>query len=357
RRRNVDPARRPPAPAAPYPLRVRQFFFQLEIPFPHLVDRRINHQLQNEGRKDAADHRGGDALHHVGSGPDRPHNRYQAHEHGGDGHELRPDSFHRAMHDRRLQVAKALQLAFQLGLVVSQVQIEQHEHAGLGIDTQQRDQTDPHPDSHVVAEKVQEPDGAHSGERYGQDDDQGLGHGLRVEIQQHDDQKHGEREHDGQLFANTLHGLVLAAPGEGISGWKLHFIAHHLLGFLDIAADIAAGNVDVHVTVQHAVLVAQHGGTAHHLDLGQLGERHLGLAVHSGHQDAPQFVGIAAVIPHVTYVDGIALAALDSGADVLAADSTHDYVLSVVNAQTVARQLVAIPLKIEEVAAAGALRE
>src|ERR1039458_113007 len=108
---------------------------------------------------------------------------------------------------------------------------------------------------------------------------------------------------------------------------------------------------DVHVAVQHAVLVAQHGGTAHNLDLGQLCERHLCLAVHGRHQDAPQFVRIAAVIPHVPYVDGIAFAALDSRADVLAADSAHDYVLSVVNTQTVARQLVAIPLEIEEVAA------
>src|ERR1019366_1539058 len=194
-------------------------------------------------------------------------------------------------------------------------------------------------------------------ERYGQNDDHGLGHGLRVDVQQHDDQNNRKRKYHHQLVPNTLHGLVLAAPGERIPGWKLHLIAHDLLRFLDIAPDIAAGNVDVHVTVQHAVLVAQHRGTTHNLDLGQLRERYLGLAVHGRHQDAPQFVWIAAVIPHVAHVDGIALAALDGSGDVLPANGAHDYVLSVVNAQAVARQLVAIPLEIEEVTATGTLRE
>src|SRR5450755_3840274 len=98
-------------------------------------------------------------------------------------------------------------------------------------------------------------------------------------------------------------------------------IAHDFLGFLDIAADIASGNIDVHVAVQHAVLVSQHGGAAHNFDVGQLGERYLGPAVHGWHQDAAQIAGIAAVIPQVAYVDGIAFAALNSGGDVLAADS------------------------------------
>src|ERR1017187_7456485 len=151
------------------------------------------------------------------------------------------------MHDCRLKISETPELAFRFRLIVRQIQIQHHEHAGFSIHAHQCDQPDPHADTHVVAEEVKKPDGAHGRERYGQDDNHGLRHGLRVEIQQHDDQKNRERQHHDQLVPNTLHGLVLAAPGERIPGWKLDLIAYHLLRFLDIAADIAAGNVDVYV--------------------------------------------------------------------------------------------------------------
>ncbi len=75
---------------------------------------------------------------------------------------------------------------------------------------------------------------------------------------------HRERKHHDQLLPNTLHGLILSAPRERISRRKRYLIAHQFLGFVDIAADVAAGDVHVHVTVQHPVFIAQHCRTAYH---------------------------------------------------------------------------------------------
>src|SRR5207245_2071698 len=59
----------------------------------------------------------------------------------------------------------------------------------------------------------------------------------------------------------------------------------------------------------------------------------------------------------VADVDRIALAALDGSAGVIAADGVHNDHLRVIHAQAVARELVALEVEIQEVAAAHALGE
>jgi hypothetical protein len=71
--------------------------FESKVPLPDFVDRGIDHELQHERREDAADHRGGDALHHIRAGADRPHDGHQPHEHHGHGHEFRANAFHGAL--------------------------------------------------------------------------------------------------------------------------------------------------------------------------------------------------------------------------------------------------------------------
>ena len=74
-----------------------------------------------------------------------------------------------------------------------------------------------------------------------------------------------------------------------------------------------------------------------------------------GHQHALERAQVAAIIAQVTDVYGVALAALDGGGDVLAADTRHDVSLNVVHGQPVARQLVAPQIEIQEITAAHAL--
>src|SRR5205807_13304 len=106
-----------------------------EMPLPDFVDGGVDDEFQQEGCEYAADHRRGDPLHHVGACPCRPHDRHQPHEHGRDGHELWPNSFHCAVEHCCVEVAQGLQATFTPCLVIGQVEIEQHEDAGLGVDT------------------------------------------------------------------------------------------------------------------------------------------------------------------------------------------------------------------------------
>ena len=64
-----------------------------------------------------------------------------------------------------LEVARGLQPSLASGVLVREVEVQQHEDAGLGVDAQQRDEADPDADAHVVAERVEQPDGADGGER------------------------------------------------------------------------------------------------------------------------------------------------------------------------------------------------
>ena len=65
------------------------------------------------------------------------------------------------MNDGFTEIAEALQPAIQLGLLVGQVEVEQHENSRLGINSEQGNQSHPHGDAHVVADCVQKPDRAH----------------------------------------------------------------------------------------------------------------------------------------------------------------------------------------------------
>ena len=70
--------------------------------------------------------------------------------------------------------ARVRSLPFCLRLVVSQVEVEEHENTGLSVNAEKGDQPDPDCDAHVIAEKVKEPESADSGERHRQQHDQGL---------------------------------------------------------------------------------------------------------------------------------------------------------------------------------------
>ena len=48
-----------------------------------------------------------------------------------------------------------------LRLLVREVEVQEHEHAGLGVHAEEGDQADPHGDRHVVAEVPDEEDRPH----------------------------------------------------------------------------------------------------------------------------------------------------------------------------------------------------
>src|ERR1700757_4984607 len=64
---------------------------------------------------------------------------------------------------------------------------------------------------------------------------------------------------------------------------------------------------------------------------------------------------IAAEIPHITHVDGIPFPPQESCSDVLTADGILNRELRVFDAQSVVRQPIAVPLKIQKVPGTSAL--
>jgi hypothetical protein len=149
--------------------------------YPDFVDRGIDDEFEQERCGDAADHRRGNTLHHVGTGARRPHDGKQA-DAGGERHELRPQALGGSLNDGLTQLAETVQAAFAPGLLVGQVEVEQHEDSGLGVDPQQGNQAHPHGDAHVVAGQIQKPETAPTAEkRHGQQaHDHCLGHRARV---------------------------------------------------------------------------------------------------------------------------------------------------------------------------------
>ena len=67
------------------------------------------------------------------------------------------------------------------------VQVDQHDHAGLGRHAGQRDEADRHGHRQVVAQQPHQPDAADQRKRHRQHHDQRLGDAPEVEVQQQED--------------------------------------------------------------------------------------------------------------------------------------------------------------------------
>jgi SAM-dependent methyltransferase len=72
-------------------------FQNLQVRAPQEEDRRIHQQFHDGGGDDAADHRRGDAFHHVRAGAVAPQNRRQAGDDDARGHGFRADALDRAV--------------------------------------------------------------------------------------------------------------------------------------------------------------------------------------------------------------------------------------------------------------------
>src|SRR6516162_2286613 len=161
-----------------------KFRFHFTVPFPDFKDRRIDDQLKDERCEDSADHWGGNPLHDVCSGARGPHDGHEPEEHACHGHHLGPQALHGTVDDRFPQIVPTTHLTFLERFVVCQIEVEQHKHGRLCVHAKQGDQTHPHRNAHVVAQKIKEPDGSHRRERHGQEDDHGFRKRLRIKVEQ-----------------------------------------------------------------------------------------------------------------------------------------------------------------------------
>jgi hypothetical protein len=67
----------------------------------------------------------------------------------------------------------------------------------------------------------------------------------KVEVEDQEDQREGERQHERHARAHPLEQLVLPRPLQRVASRKFHFALDRSLGVVDVPADVAALEVDV----------------------------------------------------------------------------------------------------------------
>ena len=279
-----------------------------------------------------------------------PHDGEQAGRDGDDGHHLRTHPPDRAFDDGVVEILGGGHGAFAQAALEDLVQIDDHHHAGFGRHARQGDEAHPHRHAQVVAQQVDQPDAAHQRERDREQHDHRFSHRVEIGVEQHHDDQQGQGHHVGQPFRSALHVLVLAAPEQVVAGRHLHLFLHHLLGFLDVAAQVAPGYVHEDVAHQFRIFALDGRGPHGHAHARQLGERNLG-AGGGGDQDALEHLRFVAQLAGIAHVDGKALAPFDGAGDVLAADGGFDHVLDVAHREPIAGHGAAVDFEVVEVPA------
>ncbi len=242
------------------------------------------------------------------------------------------------------------------GLLVRDVEEQQHEHARLRVEAEQGDHADPRGDRDVVVQQVEQPDGADGRERHRRHHEHRLERRLRVRVEQDEDEGERDRHDHLQALPDANHVLVLTAPQEHVAGRQPEAGSHRPLRLLDVAAHVPPDDVDVHVAGHEAVLVADHRRAVDELDVRELAERDLG-AAGDRHQHALQPADVVPQFARVAQVHRVAFPSLDRRGDVLAADGAHDHHLHLLDRQTIASELIPPRSEIHEVAAGDAFGE
>ena len=229
------------------------------MPFaPQDINDRIQQQLQNARREDAANHRSGDAFHHVRARlrDRRPHDGQQTKQNGAGGHDFGADALHRTLDDGGIEVAHGVQTTGGPELFPRLVEIEQHDDSRFRIQTGQRDETHPHGDAHVVIEQVKKPKRAHQRERNGQQNDGGSDHRFCVQINQRKNDEQRERYDKFKPLLDVFDVFKLPRPLDVIAGRKFDTLGDAGIGGADVAVNVMAGRINKNETDKLAVLVA-----------------------------------------------------------------------------------------------------
>ena len=262
------------------------------------------------------------------------------------------------MDDGLHQIAFGLQASFLLGLIVAEVQEEQHEDPGLRIEAHEGDETHPHGDAHVVAQGPEQPEGADGAEGHRQHHHGGLEGRLGVGVEQAEDQHQRDGQNDLQPLLHADHVLVLARPGEAVARGQLQLLLHGGLGVLHVGAHVDLRGVEVHqdIAVHLAVLVPDHGRARHPLQVrdGLHGDQG---APGRGNEHPPQGIWALPVVAGVADVHRVPGPPVEDRALVVPADGGHHQHVRLLDAEPVAGQGLPLEHEVQEVALGRALGE
>src|SRR4030095_9932058 len=185
--------------------------------------------------------------------------------------------------------------------------------------------------------------------------------GARIQINdEHDDQQRDWHDDHEPLF-RTLHVFVLAAPKQVVTG------RHHdaLVGnrFIDgalrhfhVRADVDAFHIDVNPRIRNCSLAFNSHRCADQFQCCDLAQWNL-RASGSGNNDLLECFEIFTKITIVTKIDAVALDAFHRRCEGHASERHFEHFLHVANGKSVARELVAIDVELDVVAADHAFAE
>ncbi len=210
--------------------------------------------------------------------------------------------------------------AFCEPVIESFVQIDDHDHAGFHGDAEQCDVADPNGHAKVVLEEPLKNEATGHRVEGGKNQHHGLRYRMEDHVQQHEDHKEDDRKDDFQAFLGTQFKFVFAGPLIDVSGWELQFLLQLLRGLAHESAVVCGVQVNVNVTGQLAILVANHGRAVRKRNCGNLVKRNL-RSGRSADQYPPQFIYVVAKVALVAHVDGIPLTTFNVHGHVHAADS------------------------------------
>src|SRR5581483_3322448 len=110
--------------------------FHFKIPLPDGEDRWIDDQLHQKRGDNSTDHRSRNALHHITTRPNRPHDWQQSEQHAGHCHDFWTETLHGADDNGFAKIIPTTHLALLDSVVVGKIQIQQHEYCRLSINSQ-----------------------------------------------------------------------------------------------------------------------------------------------------------------------------------------------------------------------------
>ena len=230
------------------------------------------------------------------------------------------------------------------------IEIHEHDHARLGGDACEGDESDGRRDREVVAQQPHDPHAADQRERQRQHHDRHLADRAKRQIEKKRDDREGERHHHLEAGLDACECLVLPAPSEPISRRQRHLAVNQRAGIADVTPHIAAAHIDRDLIVQISALAADHRRTRTEADIGHLAEWHL-CAVRFAHENPPDLIRIVAETLRVADGNGVALPAFDRCRDLFAAERHADHLLRVARREPVAGEGIGVRPDIEIAAA------
>src|SRR6266852_145903 len=175
------------------------------------------------------------------------------------------------------------------------MEVHNHNYTRLDSDAEQRDVANPDGNTEVVSEQLLKDEAAGQSIERGKYEDSGLGDGVKDHVkQQKDDEEHHRQDELQSLFGPQLE-FILPRPLVGVASRQGQLLSKRTVGTVDEAAVVLRVQVNVNVSSERPILIANHGWPTGERNLGHLCDRNL-RASRSSNQDPSQLLDVIAKI-------------------------------------------------------------